>query len=436
MSASLGCGVVLSTLSALVALLTLSDAVRAEQPDMANRLTLERSITIALAANPDIRLADLAAASAMAGVRVADTAPNPTLTVSASNLNTQAGIGSGDLRSKTFDSAVRIEQLIERGDKRQLRTRNAAALTLASQLDAWEARRQTVVAVSQAFYDLLAAQERVDITNEGARLMAETLAAARRRRAAGDLAPADVTRIEVDGLRAENDAGAARSDMRRARIVLTQLLGDARPASDMTAAGSWPAMTAQSRPDIDTIVAARADVRAAQARLDAARAGARLATASLQRDVTVGLQYDHFPASATNNQGNGNSIGISFQIPLFWRNDFAGEIRAAAVAVDTAQAILDRTRAAARNELARLFEDATGSAQRLERYDTQLLPAARRSADAAEFAFRHGAIAVMDVLDVRRTYRLTLLEALAARADQAKAAAALRSAAVVTQEIQ
>lgn len=413
---------------AMSAFAAMAGPVRTEQGDTSHHLTVDEAVSIALSASPDIRLADLAVASARAGVRIADTAPNPTLTVGASNLNTQAGIGSGNLRSKTFDSAVRIDQLIERGDKQHLRTQNATALARASQLDAREARRQTTIAVSQAFYDLLAAQERVDITADSARLMGDTLTAARRRQAAGDLAPADVTRIEVDALRAENDAGAARLDQRRAQIALTQLLGDGRRFVDVAAAGLWPAPIARSEPDIEAMVAARADVRAAQARLDAAQTSARLAAAVLRRDVTVGVQYDHFPASVVNTQGNGNSIGISIQIPLFWRNDFAGEIRTAALAAETAQTTLARIREAARSDIARLAEDARSSVQRLSRFDSQLLPAARRSTDAAEFAFKHGAIPVMDVLDVRRTYRTTLLDALAARAEHAKAALALATA--------
>lgn len=397
----------------------------AEAATDGDTLTLPNAVALALTANPDIRLSELAVASYQAGMQSADTAPNPTFTVGTSNLNTQAGIGSGNLRSKTFDTSVRIDQLIERGDKRRLRTENAAALTSASRFDAREVRRQTMIAVTFAFYDLLAAQERQEIAMQNASLMGDTLLAARKRRTAGDLAPSDVTRIEVDALRTDNDAGQAVAEEARARIVLAQLLGDARRATGLSVAGDWPARGLQLTPDTEVALAERADVRAAQARLDAARAAARLASAALQRDVTVGLQYDHFPGSTTNMQGNGNSIGVSIQIPLFLRNQYTGEIRSAAVAVETAALVLERTREAARGEILRQVEDARASIERLTRFDERLLPAARTSAAAAEFAFQHGAISVMDVLDVRRTYRQALLDALSARTDQAKTAAAM-----------
>jgi cobalt-zinc-cadmium efflux system outer membrane protein len=66
--------------------------------------------------------------------------------------------------------------------------------------------------------------------------------------------------------------------------------------------------------------------------------------------------------------------------------------------------------------------------ERLTQFEESILPAARKSADAAEFAFSHGALAIMDVLDVRRTYRLTQLDAVSARADYAKAAANMPAA--------
>ena len=110
------------------------------------------------------------------------------------------------------------------------------------------------------------------------------------------------------------------------------------------------------------------------------------------------------------------------------RNQYQGEIRNAQVAADSAAVTLEKVRAAAIGELARSAGDARASAARLRRFDSELLPASARSADAAEYAFRNGAVGVMDVLDARRTRRATQLEAAAARADHAKALAAREAA--------
>ena len=58
------------------------------------------------------------------------------------------------------------------------------------------------------------------------------------------------------------------------------------------------------------------------------------------------------------------------------------------------------------------------------------MPRARRATEQAELAYAKGALPLTDLLDARRTLRSTLIDALAARADHAKAIGAwqLRSA--------
>ncbi|MBC7415158.1 MAG: TolC family protein [Herminiimonas sp.] len=370
-------------------------------------------------------LARLAVHAAQAAIETAGVSPNPALTLGVAGVNPNIGIGSGNLRSKTVDSSVRIDQLFERGGKKVLRVQNAAALTDAAEQDAQETRRLLGIAVRQAFYDLLAAQQRVDITGQSAVLADATIKAARQRQQAGDLAPSDVTRLQVDALRARNDVTQASADQVRAQFSLLQLLGHGEQSGPITASEDWPQPAHSVALDAEALLAQRADVKAAMARLEAAQAASRLALAARTRDVSVGVQYDHYPSSAANTQGGGNTFSVAIQIPLFLRNQFDGEIRSAALAADSARVTLDKIRSAARNEIMRLLADQRSAAERLIRFDDELLPAAKKSADATEFAFNHGAIAIMDVLDVRRTYRLTQLDALAARTDHAKVLASL-----------
>lgn len=64
----------------------------------------------------------------------------------------------------------------------------------------------------------------------------------------------------------------------------------------------------------------------------------------------------------------------------------------------------------------------------MERFRSSLLDEARRAAEGAEFAYRHGAIGVTDLLDARRTYHAIRIEAATAQADYAKALAAWQAA--------
>ena len=394
-------------------------------------LRLEQAQRIAIESNHDVRLALASVQAAQAAIQAADTAPNPVLTLQTMNINPGQGIGPGPLRAKAVDSTIRIDQQIERGGKRALRVSNAQYLEQATRADLGEVQRQLRLAVAQAYYDLLAAQEKRDIVRDTASLYGRTLDAARQRQKAGDIAGADVARIEVDALRAANDVDQVEADLLRAQEILALALGRTAEARQLRAVDPWPAPRADgagSGDFLEAAIADRADIRAAQARVRAADAGLRLAQSLRTRDVTVGIQAEHWPQSATNTQGSGNSVGIAVQVPLFVRNQYQGEIRNAQVAAESARTTLDKARAVARSELVRSSNDVRLAASRLRRYDDELLAASARSADAAEYAFRNGASGVMDVLDARRTRRATLLEAGAARADHAKALAAWQAA--------
>jgi cobalt-zinc-cadmium efflux system outer membrane protein len=167
----------------------------------------------------------------------------------------------------------------------------------------------------------------------------------------------------------------------------------------------------------------RPDIKAARARTDAALSGRALALASRTRDVSVGAQFEHVPGSDVN-----NTWGISLQIPLFTRYYYDGEIRSAEAALDTARENLEKARGVARNEIYASLQDVRAAMDRAQRFQQELLVAARKSADAAEYGFKNGAIGVMDVLDARRIYRLTQFDAVTAQSDYAKALAAWRAA--------
>ena len=388
-------------------------------------LSLQQAIQTALAHNPDLHLAALGLDGAGAAVLTAGAAPNPTLTLQSFNLNPAEGLGAGSLRGKAADSTLRLDQLLERGGKRGLRVNAARSLEQAASSDVGEARRQLRLMVSLAYYDLLAARDKLLITRESADLFDGTVAAARKRQQAGDLAPADVARAQVDALRARNDIVQAESDLFTLRHGLALLMGQDGPGTEPSEPSDpWPADPAPAVPG-----GMRPDLLAAQARVEAAATAHRLALASRSADVSIGIQAEHFPASAAHPQGSGNSFGIALQIPLMLRYAYQGEIRAADVARDIAQENLDRLRALARSEALVSAEHVRAARERLRRDDGELLLAAKKSADAAEFAFRHGALGIMDLLDVRRSYRSAQLEALAARADFAKSLAAAQAAA-------
>ena len=140
--------------------------------------------------------------------------------------------------------------------------------------------------------------------------------------------------------------------------------------------------------------------------------------------MSVGIQFEHWPQNGDNLQGSGNSYGIAVSIPLFVRNQSEGEVQRAEADFTTAVDGLARVRAQAQADLMRASADLEAAAERLGRYDRSMLVEATKSAESAEFAYRNGAMGVMDLLDARRTLRSIRIEAAQARNDFAKALAA------------
>jgi cobalt-zinc-cadmium efflux system outer membrane protein len=393
-------------------------------------LTLMQAEEMWRRANFELRIARLAVTAASGDVQAADRRANPVFTMSSVSINPRSGLGAGGLRDKNADSTLRLEQVLERGDKRGHRTRNAQARLQAAERDADDTERIGLVQLRIAYWDLKLAEERERLTAVSAALAAEALTAAGKRQSAGDLAAADVARLKVDLLKTDSDARAAAADRKKACLALAVLINVVDDADRLEIADSWPATIdlpasagnfASGRADE---IGNRPDVRAAEARVAAAEAAVHGSRALGKRDVTFGLQFEHFPSIG--DQAPNNTWGISISIPLFASHTHDGEIVRANAELDQAREQLQRARAIALAEVGRARADMGAAAGRIRQMERELLPAAETVAKAAEFAFARGAAGLIDVLDARRTLRQTLLDAAAARADHAKALAAIR----------
>ncbi|WP_170298882.1 TolC family protein [Massilia eburnea] len=391
------------------------------------RLSEQQALSLALQQHWDYRQRAIALRGAEADAVQAAAAPNPALTFSTANINPHTGIGAGPLADKAVDSILRVDQLIERGGKRELRSDAAQQRVVAAAADRADTRRTLERDVRQAYADLLASQERQRVLAEVAALQEQSLAVARKRREAGDLAEVEVARLQLEVQRAQNDLNAAALQHRTASYALAQQIGLALPLPELQASDSWDNALPFMHEAAGAPCEERADVQASRARLTAADRGLALAQAARTRDISVGLQAEHFPVSPAHPQGTGNSFGFSVQIPLFVRYNNEGEIRSALAAQDAATLALDKARTQACSEAMQSSQQLMTSQQRAAVFQGQLLAAARHVAETAEFAFEHGALSVTDVLDARRSYRMTQLDGIDARADYLKALAAWRA---------
>jgi cobalt-zinc-cadmium efflux system outer membrane protein len=416
--------VILPTLfAALAAFAHACESRSAELGTGVEQLTLRQAEALFENRNRELRLAQRTVEGAEADAVSAAARPNPGLSIGTSQISPSQGVGSGSPWNKHTDTVIGLSQLIERGNKRELRTGVAAANASASRSDRNEVERQQRYVLYSAYYDLLLAQEKQAISAETTAAYQKTRDASQVRLNAGDIAATDVARISIDMLRAQNDARVARAELTRAQLTLAYLIGAEREAATIRAVDSWPAIEVPSKPaDIEKIIEARADVQAARARLAAAERGRELARTLRTRDVTVGVQYERFPGDVSS-----NSYGFFVSVPLFTNYYYDGEIRKAEAEFGAAQDGLERTQALALAEISRSRSDLESAAERVRRSHDSVLAAADKAAASAEFAYSRGAIGVMDLLDARRQLYAVRLETATVQSDYSKALAAWRA---------
>lgn len=405
------------------------DSSENANPDNANssdislaHLTLSNAERLFKTNNREVLQAKRAIEASQADAITAGQRPNPTLSINSTNLKLTQSNGSGGLAEKTLDTIVRIDQLVERGNKREIRKSVAQDAIQAAQFDFKDTVRQQKYNLRSTYFDLLLAEERESVQKTNQQLFDKSLQAAEVRLKAGDIPSADVSRIRVDALRALNDVRQAQADRAAAQANLAYLIGKEKEAAALSAEDNWPTLDANMdqtlATDMQQLMDNRPDIKAALAREQLASDNRRLAESLTTRDITIGAQYEHFPTDSR------NTVGAGISIPLFTNYQYQGEIARAEVDYTAAMEAKEQTSAQAIGEITRAKTALSAAADKLRRFDEQMLSEAQKAADSAEFAYNHGAVGVTDLLDARRTLRALQLEAVSARADYAKAMAA------------
>jgi cobalt-zinc-cadmium efflux system outer membrane protein len=148
-------------------------------------------------------------------------------------------------------------------------------------------------------------------------------------------------------------------------------------------------------------LANRPDLRAAQQNVTAADSQHQLAKANGKQDVTVSSNYSHVNAINT------VTFSVSVPLPIFDRNQ--GEIARTQVAMTQAQQQQAAARGQVLTDVKDAYEGVQESARIAEYFRSGYLEVAQKSRDISEYAYRRGAIALLDFLDAERTYRATQL---------------------------
>ena len=385
-------------------------------------LTLRQAEAQLQQSNHAVLAARRALEGAGADITIAGQAPNPTLTYSATDYSPKTGVGGGSLGDKRLDQTLLIQQQIERGNRRELRRTSAEAMEEATRADYADTRRQQRLALHQAWFDWLAAAEKKRLLSETAELYKRSLNASELRLKVGDISRVEASRLRIEASRAANEARSAVAEYEKASSQVALLLGKPDPDS-IEPVVEWPAVEMPGAAT-GSVLDARPDVRSAGSRIQASERRRDLARSLTTRDIVVGAQVERDPSA----QISGVTYGLTVSVPIFARYGYEGEKARAESDYYGALEENERVRQSVSVEINRARADLAAAVDRLQRIESETLPQAREVGAASEFAYKKGALNLTDLLDARRTLRVVELEAVAARADHAKARAAWMAA--------
>jgi cobalt-zinc-cadmium efflux system outer membrane protein len=359
--------------------------------------------------------------SAQADQIIAGAIPNPVLSMTISSLSPK--MFQSQYKGMTTLPALspQIQQLIETAGKRRLRVESSELATEAVTFDLKDTARVLTNTVRKTYYDLLLAQKTAEIATDNFERYRKIINASTDRLKSGDIAATDLTRLEVESLKAQGDQNMAQTALSQARADLLLLLAWPENSLGISAVEAWssaPAKITQESQDqlSKQALERRPDLQAARIRIDQAKKMLILANRLAIPDVTVGVFYQQDPGNFFTYSGG---VSLSVPLPVFYRQE--GEISKAHVGVSTAELTLKQTEQGVQTDVMKALVAWQSADAIAKRFESEVLQRIESLRKAQEFAYEKGAIGLLDLIDAERSYKAMMLDYYTSLSNRSKA---------------
>ena len=372
-------------------------AARADVPNLAaeplpEAFTRATAVGWALEHNPDLAALRQQHGIAAAAVVIAKTYPfNPLWTskLFAVNGPEEAGITN----RLAMEQRISID-LEVRGQRKY---RQQAACAALSRTD-WEIASQEIllaVKVVRAFDSVVYYQDKLRLAEQNLQLQETTAEQVRKLFDAGKLHGADLSlaRSEVDSVSIALDT--ARSAQSKAEYDLRAVLGLTSEAVKVDGTLTPMPVPEDPQPLLAQALEQRPDLRARQAAVREAEGKRRLAVADRFGNPNIGPDYEY-------NETSVNFIGTQFSLPLPLLNTHRGEILQRQAELARAALDLRSTEVAIQQQVHAALSRLNKARDLVERYRTRVLPNLESYLKDMETLFSQSAVALLNVIDVRR----------------------------------
>lgn len=380
----------------------------------ATALTAIEAVDLALCNHPQTRevWASARVQAALVGIARAGWLPN--LDGSASTTRYQYDDASYNRRA----AALSLSWLLVDFGQRSANVENAQQLLAAAAATQDATVQSLFLAALQTYYSAQATQAAVVSAVEAERSARESFLAADARYNVGVATPADRLQAQTALSQATLNRIRAEGEARNALGALANALGFAAQQTIVLAA--MPAMPAELafQKEIDALIAEaqlrRPDLKAAEAQLKAAEASVDLARA--QGRPTVSLAAGPSWQNSAGVVTQGGSIGLTLNVPIFSGFDTTYRVRSAAAQADVRAAQRDRIKNQIALDVWKAYQSLTTATQSLKT-SADLVASAEQSERVALGRYKAGVGTVLDLLVAQSALASARLQRIQAQLD-------------------
>lgn len=369
---------------------------------------LDRLIEQALADSPDVRIAEQRVRSAELAVQQAGASLFPSLGLSAStgSRRTESPGSSGAVRSESSSAGLNIGYEVDLWGRLSAGVRGAEASLDGVRFDQESVRLTLTSGVANAYFQYLSLVDRLEIARQNLQLAERLMAIVETRARFGSASALDVSRQRTTVLSQRAALLPLETQLRQARHALALLVG--KLPSELVLQGDRierlslptvgvevPGAILSRRPDL---ARAEADLRSADAQVDAARA-ALLPTLQLSAGGSL--------ATSTLLSLSDPTRVLSLTGSLAQNLFDGGKLRRQ---VDLSEVGVKQSWESYRKTLLTAVKEVEDALVNVERQGTQELnqsavrDEAQRSLQLSEQRYKAGAAGLSDVLDAQRTF--------------------------------
>lgn len=374
----------------------------AQTPQHENTLTLAQVEQLAIENNPTLSQAEAAIQAARGRRKQAGLFPNPIV-----------GYQGDEFAFRAFADKSEhfffIEQTIPLGGKLAKSRRIVDSEIAQAAVEAEAQKHRVLNSVRMLYYEMLGAQEMVDLRTELARIAGDATNTTSELLNVGQADRPDFLESEIETQQAELELVNARNSLRRTWQALASVIGtpirqqprlagrleDELPALDQE---SVTATLLRESPDLKR---AQFEAERARAALERAKAG-RVPDLFLRAGAGYSNEFLENRAGATGMRtGPEANVQIGITLPVFNRNQ--GAIAAAAAEVTIAERDVKRIQLALQFRLAEAFRDYNNASETVQRYRDAIIPRAEKAYELYLASFRQMAASYPQVLISQRT---------------------------------